>query len=154
MFDLWAVPGRKALSCDGQDLWLHGVSGRALVGLKLAPGVAHGAPFAYALPAGAAPRDARYTLETALALLQAEPRASTPTALARPARSALVHVRTLQALDGLAAGASQRTIAGVLFGPERVAVGWEPDGELRAQVRYLLQRGRKLREGEYRELLR
>src|SRR3546814_7271716 len=62
-------------------------------------------------------------------------------------------MRALQALDGALAGASQRRIATVLFGEEDVAARWSPDGELRAQVRYLIQRGRAMMEGEYRSLL-
>jgi hypothetical protein len=136
------VPGRKTLTPDGDCLWMHGRAGRELVGLKLSPNVAVGEAFAYVLPAGAPLRTSRYTLQTALSLLQMEPRATTSTALARPPHGATVHMRTLQALDGVAAGASHRTIAGVLFGAERVAAEWQADSELRAHVRYLIQRGR------------
>ena len=150
--DLWAIPGRKTLIHDGERLWLYGHVGRELVTLTLAADVANGAPFAYAVPAGVDPARYRFTLETALSLLQGSD-AHTPTALARPPRSALTHMRALQALDGVAAGASQREIAAVLFGEDEVAARWSPDGELRAQVRYLIQRGRALVEGDYRTLL-
>lgn len=150
--DLWTIPGRKALVHDGGLLWLYGHAGRELVTLTLAQGIANGAPFAYALPAGIAPERYRFTLETALSLLQGSD-AHTPKAMTRPPRSAMTHMRALQAIDGVAAGASQREIAAVLFGEEEVAARWTPDGELRAQVRYLIQRGRALVDGNYRTLL-
>src|SRR3546814_20497198 len=73
--------------------------------------------------------------------------------LARPTRGAVTHLRALQALDGALAGASHREIATVLFGEAAVAARWSPDRELRAQVRYLVQRGRALMNDEYRRLL-
>lgn len=152
VFDLWRIPGRKSLRQDGEHMWLHGVSGRELVVLALSPDVADGRPFAYAMPAGADQRSYRFTLESALALLQTAD-AATPVALSRPPRSALMHMRALQALDGMAAGASQREVAAALFGSERVEAEWQPDSELRAQVRYLIQRGRSFMEGGYRDLL-
>ena len=78
---------------------------------------------------------------------------------ARPARavavqrSALVRMRMLIALDAEAAGASHRDIAAALFGTERTAARWSDDGELRAQIRYLITRGHTLVAGGYRALL-
>ena len=46
----------------------------------------------------------------------------------------------LIALDGHAAGKSVREIAENLYGAERVAAQWSPDGVLRSQVRRLLRR--------------
>jgi hypothetical protein len=71
----------------------------------------------------------------------------------RPSRDALFAMHALQALDGAAARASQRAIASALFGSGATQKGWTPDGELRAKVRYLLKRGRALRDGGYRALL-
>ena len=62
-------------------------------------------------------------------------------------------MRALQVLDGLAAGASQRELAVALFGSAAVAHGWQPDGALRAQLRYLIRRARGLMAGEYRSLI-
>ena len=73
--------------------------------------------------------------------------------LGRTGRADLFHVRALQVLDGLAAGASQRELAIELFGSTAVTRGWQPDGALRAQVRYLIRRARALMEGEYRALI-
>ena len=59
----------------------------------------------------------------------------------------LFHVRALQLLDNLANEASQRDLAVALFGRAAVA-GWQPDGALRAQVRYLIRRARALMVGK------
>ena len=70
----------------------------------------------------------------------------------RPSPSSLLELHTLQALDGILAGASLRTVADVLFGPDAVTGGWHADGDLRARVRRLVQRGKKLMLGGYRRL--
>jgi hypothetical protein len=70
-----------------------------------------------------------------------------------PSRSSIVHLRTLQALDGFLVGAPHREIGTVLFGGDAVAQRWLADGELRAQVRHLIRRGRALMSGGYRGLL-
>lgn len=70
----------------------------------------------------------------------------------RPSPSSLLELHTLQALDGTLAGASLRTVADVLFGPDAVTEGWHADGDLRARVRRLVQRGKKLMRGGYRRL--
>ena len=81
-------------------------------------------------------------------------RAPQRTVAALPAnRVAIAHMRSLQALDGLLAGASQREIAGVLFGKSRVERNWHADGELRAQIRYLIRRGEALMQGGYADLV-
>jgi hypothetical protein len=64
-----------------------------------------------------------------------------------------MHMRSLQAVDGIAAGASQRAIAIVLYGAARVFHDWHADSELRAQVRHLIRRGSELVHGGYRRLL-
>ena len=56
-------------------------------------------------------------------------------------------------IDGAAAGASHRDIALALFGARRTAEHWNPDGHLRARVRYCLKRGRALVQGGYRQLI-
>jgi hypothetical protein len=65
----------------------------------------------------------------------------------------LLHMRALQALDGVLSGASQREIGIVLFGPNVVAQKWHADGELRARVRYLIRRATALMNGDYCRLL-
>ena len=44
-------------------------------------------------------------------------------------------------------------IAAALFGEAAVGARWSHDGDLRAQVRHLIRRGRKLVDGGYRTLL-
>src|SRR5690606_27859366 len=115
--------------------------------LSLHDDVADGQPFAFVLPAGeglAARCRAVEAFQVAVAgWAWTPPRPSTPQ---------MVHMRCLFALDAIAAGASQRQAAGWLFGPE-AADGWHADGRERANLRYLLARGRALRDGGYRALL-
>jgi hypothetical protein len=86
-----------------------------------------------------------------LAGLQGRPRVQAP-ASSNIARSALVHRAMLQALDGAAAGASQRDVAIAIWGRRTVLERWSSDGELRARVRYFLRRGHALVQGGYRKL--
>lgn len=69
----------------------------------------------------------------------------------RPGRIALMHMRVLQALDGVDAGASHREIASAIFGADIVAARWHADSELRARVRHLIRRGRELTSTDHDE---
>ncbi|MEZ0243081.1 MAG: DUF2285 domain-containing protein [Sphingomonas sp.] len=61
----------------------------------------------------------------------------------------------LRVHDGVAAGASQREIAIILFGAERVAQGWDGRTDsLRSRVRRLVVDARAMARGGYRSLLR
>lgn len=148
-FDLWQLPAPRRLLHDGQAV-------RAVVGdrrqtrLRLAPALNQGRPFAYQLRAGPAAAGARRrALERITALERPPPRGA-----ARPAdRGALVRMRTFAAFDGAGAGASHRDIATTLFGAAAVADRWSADSEMRAQVRHLVARGRRLVAGGYRSLL-
>jgi hypothetical protein len=61
----------------------------------------------------------------------------------------------LRLLDGLDDGASQRDIAGALFGPDRVAAEWRGASDhLRLAVQRLGREARRLVSGGYRALLR
>jgi hypothetical protein len=71
----------------------------------------------------------------------------------RGAAEAIITMQSLQALDGHLAGASERDIAIAIFGKRAVALKWHGDSEMRAKVRYLIRRGRKLMDGGYRSLL-
>jgi len=62
-------------------------------------------------------------------------------------------MRTLQVLDGVAAGASHREIAERIFGIEDVWHRWSKYSELPSHIRYLLRRGRALVNGGYYQLL-
>jgi hypothetical protein len=68
-------------------------------------------------------------------------------------REAIVHMRTLQALDGVLFNASYRAIAAALFGYKEGVLRWHADGDVRARVRHLVRRGRTLMDGGYRALL-
>ena len=65
----------------------------------------------------------------------------------------LVHMRALQALDAEADGASEREIAKIVFGAAEPGEKFN-DSAQRANVRYLLKVGKRLRDGGYRDLLR
>ena len=60
----------------------------------------------------------------------------------------------LIALDGERAGASRRDIATVIYGAARVDDEWpDRDAPLRHRIKRDLARGRRLRDGGYRQLL-
>lgn len=127
-FGLWRIPGRKQLLHDGRRL--------VLLTRFLNGGV-------------------RLALAAELETLDNLTRGALSGALAspRPSPTALLELRTLQALDGTLAGTSLRTVASVLFGATTVAREWHADGPLRARVRRLVRRGRGLMQGGYRKLV-
>ncbi|TWT20313.1 DUF2285 domain-containing protein [Luteimonas marina] len=154
-FRLWDLPGEKRLLHDGRRLLLFlRVGGRTrclALSSELEDGMAH----VYAVRASPQMAARWRNAEITLALLD-ERQAKQPgggIAGDRPGRTALLHLRTLQALDGVQAGASQRQIATVLYGADAVAERWYSDGQLRAHVRRLIARGRRLMQGGYRRLL-
>jgi hypothetical protein len=143
-FAFWRIPGHKQLTYDGKRLTLMARWPGDCLRLALAPGLADGMAFAYAIRAGATPR-ARLR-----ALAAVTPAAA---ARARPTPAALLQLHTLQALDAALAGASLREIAQGLFGAD-AAAGWHTDGGLRSRLRRLIQRGQSLTRGGYRRLAR
>lgn len=153
LFQLWHLPGRKQLMHDGKRLVLT----TQLVGRKLriaiSPALEDGMAYAYAVRAGGQLRERWRAIEDDLAMLDADSAYHSAIATDRPGRTAMLHMRTLQALDGTLAGASQRGVAEVLFGIAAVAERWHDDSDLRAQVRRLIRRGRTLMGGGYRRLL-
>jgi hypothetical protein len=110
-------------------------------------------PHAFAMSACREPRSRYQNMATDLDRLAAASRCE-PSAVARPRPSpgAMQALHTLQALDAAQAGASLREIAEGLFGATEVAADWHADSALRARVRRLVQRGRALVNGGYREL--
>jgi hypothetical protein len=121
--------------------------------MELAPRLRDGMPFGYAMAAGARVAEYHRALDAVIDVMR--PGKGIVGARTRPRakRSALVHMRALQAYDGAVVGASQREIAQVLFGDAAVAGKWQSDGELRAQVRYLIARARAYVSGGYIKLL-
>ncbi|MES2251647.1 MAG: DUF2285 domain-containing protein [Pseudomonadota bacterium] len=159
VFALWRMPGRKQLAHDGQRLLLTAYRPEGTLRAAVSPALEHGMAYAHGLAAGARLRerwraaaatmeriDGYYGRDASLAGTHAR-------AHGRPDRIALLHMRSLQTLDGLHAGATQREIAQALFGAAVVAERWHDLGELRAQVRRLARRGRALMDGGYRRLL-
>ena len=148
-FSLWSVPGRKSLFHDGRRLLLRSTLGRRAVRLAISLSLGDGMPFAFAVPAGRRGRrgvQAAADLDAALAGLPIKTRTPPIT------RSDLVHMRALQALDAERDGASEHEIAVLVFGGFDEPESWN-DSAVRANVRYLLDHGRRHRDGGYRDLL-
>lgn len=150
-FGLWRIPGRKQLLHDGRRLVLLTRFVNGSVRLALAPGLEEGMPYVHAVRATANAGQNGRALAAELEILDDLARGAL--ASPRPSPTALLELRTLQALDGTLAGASLRTIASVLFGASTVACEWHADGPLRARVRRLVRRGRGLMQGDYRKLV-
>lgn len=152
-FELWRLPGRKLLQHDGRGLMLSARWPGCCVRLMLAPELHHGMPHAFAVSACREPcaryRDMANELNQLATASRCEHFAATGP---RPSPSALQALLTLQALDANQAGASLREIAEGLFSSTGVASDWHADSALRARVRRLVQRGRTLMDGGYREL--
>ena len=152
-FAFWRIPGHKHLIYDGKRLVLTARWPGCCLRLALAPGLADGMAYLYAIRACAAPCARYRTLTAALDKLAAAD-AAVPVAQAcsRPTPAALLELHTLQTLDATLAGASLRETTEGLFGAEAVAAGWYADGGLRSRVRRLVRRGQTLMHGGYRRL--
>lgn len=151
-FDPWQLPGEKMLLASGKTLSLIARWGSHSARWILSAELHVGDSFAYQLAADPSLATRLRNLQRLLAALDAA-RTAPANTFARPSRAALVHMRTLQALDGVLDGATQRDIACAVFGSAQVAARWHPDSDLRAQVRHLVRRGRRLMRGDYRQLL-
>ncbi|MCT9000177.1 DUF2285 domain-containing protein [Chelativorans intermedius] len=151
-FDLLSVPhpvtvlrsldGEHVLICDGpRSLRLDVIAGSLLSGpVRLG----------YCLSGFAGVEAKVMTLRRLLAL---ERLGRLPSALFRPERKARRWGMVLQAYDGMRAGASQREIATILYGEERVRADWEA-GYLRTRVQRLIRTAEKMIVGGgYRVLL-
>jgi hypothetical protein len=153
LFQLWHIPGRKHLTHDGKRLVLTTQLVDRMLRMAISPALEDGMAYAYAVRAGCQLRERWRVIEAELAMLDIAKVHCTAIATARPSRTSMLHMRTLQALDGTLAGASQRGVAEVLFGITAVAERWYDDGDLRAQVRRLIRRGQTLTGGGYHRLL-
>ncbi|HCF9567215.1 TPA: DUF2285 domain-containing protein [Pseudomonas aeruginosa] len=154
-FAFWRIPGHKYLIHDGKRLVLTVDWPGCCVRLALAPGLADGMAYLYAVRACATACASYRTITAELDML-ATVDAAVPAAAARsrPASAELLELHTLQALDAALAGASLRETATGLFGADAVAAGWYTDGGLRSRVRRLVRRGQSLMRGGYRRLAR
>lgn len=156
--NLWHIPGRKDLAVLPDGLALQARDGARCLRARLDAGVLAGAPAQCVVPL-----DARIHTQAALLTVYAARFAPRRAPAARPVASAtrmagdaarvsqasLRHLRALQALDGVLAGASQRLIAEVLYGSDRVREGWQADSALRAHLRHSLARALALMCGGY-----
>jgi hypothetical protein len=151
-FHVWELPGYRYLTHDGERLVLTSQLPQHTLRFAIPTTLEDGQPFAYAVHAGA-------DLERRWRSVAGELRWLDPTddhiavSAVRPGRTALLHLRTLQTLDGVLAGASHRQLAEVFFGAAAVATHWYDGSDLRAQVRRLVRRGRVLMLGGYHRLL-
>ena len=150
-FSLWGLRGRKSMVGEERGIRLVVDSPALAAQVRLGSGLCDGDQFAYQVPAAANDR-AAWAMLTEFRALSAASRVGNAPPPERPGIGDLSHARALQVLDGLAAGASHRTLAQGIFGTVAVTRGWQPDGALRAQIRYLVRKSRALMEGEYRSL--
>lgn len=147
------MAGRKSLFHEGAQVSLTTQINHETLRLSMNAQIEDGAPFVFAIPAIADMRQSWLIATRVSELLTSARRHAKRAPRGRPSRQALVHMRSLQALDGESYGASHRDIAMALFGESDVWQRWATNSELRAQVRYLLRRGRHFAKGGYRRLL-
>jgi hypothetical protein len=153
LFQLWRFPGRKHLMHDGKRLVLTTQIVNRMLRMAISPALEDGMAYAYAVRAGCKLSERWRAIEAELALLDTANVQPVAITTGRPGRASMLHMRTLQALDGTLAGASQRGVAEVLFGIAVVTERWYDDGDLRAQVRRMIRRGQTLMDGGYHRLL-
>ncbi|MBR7987777.1 DUF2285 domain-containing protein [Burkholderia cenocepacia] len=149
-FAFWGIPGHKYLIHDGKRLVLTADWPGCCVRFALAPGLADGMAYLYAIRACATTCTSYRTITAELNMLATVDATIPAAARARPTPAALLELHTLQALDAALAGASLRETAIGLFGADAVATGWHADGGLRSRVRRLVRRGQSLMRGGYR----
>lgn len=150
---VWQMPGRKSLVHAGDRLHVRIALPRERYRLNVPVDWIDGGPVAYALAADADMVQRWAAIRRVNALLGAPRTSLRPAHADTPDRTAITHMRALQALDGCIAGASHRDIALCLFGAKRVASAWSSDGELRAQTRYCIRRARQWMDSGYRRLV-
>jgi hypothetical protein len=152
-FSVWSLPGRKVILHDGTQLRLGCSDFSGTWRLSWPSDLADGDPLGFVMTSGPDLRAQWSAISDFTQILKADFSVTQHARLCYPSRLSIVHMRTLQALDGYFVGASQREIGAALFGDDAVGQRWLADGELRAQVRYLIRRGRALLSGGYRCLL-
>lgn len=152
-FEFWNLPGSKHLLHDGKRLLLLLRESGRCTRLVLAPEVEEGKAYFYGVRACGQPGLRARTMAAELDKL-AEDTASHgwATTRSRPTAAELLELHTLQALDGVLAGASLRNVAEGVFGADAVEQGWYADSGLRSRVRRLVRRGQAFMRGGYRRL--
>ena len=149
-FDLWTLPGKKTLSHDGRRLILSLQGAGCGMRIALDTQLCHGSAFGYVMPSPVSTVQPAKRID---AIFGSSAGRSTPASATTVSRDSIVHMRALQALDGVLSGASQRDVASALFGVDRAMASWTPDGELRARTRHYVRRGRELMTGAYMHML-
>src|SRR5665213_671439 len=151
-FSIWEMPGRRSLWRDAMRLTLTSMSIASVMRIGVPVDLSDDDAYGYVIQPGPCAQKHWRRIQACDACIRG---GSQPVQAISPSvdRRLLVHMRSLQALDGVHAGASHREIACALFGVSRVTKDWQPDGHLRAQVRFLIRRGRTLMRGGYLALL-
>ena len=149
-FDLWTVPGKKTLSHDGRSLILslQGVGSGMRIALDTQ--LCDGTAFGYVMPS---PIPTVQPAKRFDAIIRTPAARRAHAFATEVSRDAIMHMHTLQALDGVLSGASQRDVGSALFGIDHAMVSWTPDGGLRARTRHYIRRGRELMTGAYVHML-
>jgi hypothetical protein len=151
-FSIWLARASRSMVHDGRLIQVRIERGCRSTELTIPPELEDGLPFSFRVTPGRFHRLNWLAAQRVNEILTASrPTAVTGTAF-RPTRTAVTHMRMIQILDGRAAGASHRDIATAVFGDQVVRRSWSADGELRAQVRYLVRRSAKLASNGYRHL--
>ena len=153
LFDLWRVRGRKSLVPEGDALRLRCNATSRALDVRIERSLADGDPFGYLLPACKQSARRSRAISRFNDVFTDSQNAKQAARRSRPTRSTVYHLRTLQAMDAVSAGASQREIASLLEGEKAVNDEWAPDSALRAHIRLLVRRGQKLIDGGYRSLI-
>lgn len=155
LFDLWAEPGRKAVSISSDGALAIIKTGSEIYRLlfESPDDLAGRIALELRLDAIGANEDEMEAVRGFL-LEHKKLHAKSPGASFRPHRHALKMMQMLQAADGRSAGESYRQIAEVLFGAEAVAEDWNDRGLFKARTRYLVKRGTHFIRGGYRQLLK
>ena len=148
-FSLWRLPGRQALLHDGRSIHIRVETGCRPIELTIPAALGEGAPFSFRVAPGAFQRINWLAAMRANEILTGSRLSAVEGRAFRPSRTAVTHMRMIQALDGRMAGASHRDIAAAVFGGHLVRRSWSADGELRAQIRYLVRRSSELASGGY-----
>ncbi len=136
-FDLWRIAGRKHLVGTADAVLTVSIGSRH-ARILLDERMSDGAPCICTVPL--APHLRRQLAEFQALAGLLEGRTLCPASNRSASRSGLLHLRALQALDAVQAGASHRELAIALFGLEAVRREWHADGVMRAQVRHLVSR--------------
>jgi hypothetical protein len=151
-FDLWKIPGKKTLWHCGDHLRLTSRRGNeVLYRVRWTEDLSQGDPCRVSVATGPGFTVRARLAQRFLRSLDRDVHEPPPHGKLRPSLRALTHMQVLQALDGEAAGASQREIAQRLFGLSRY-FNWDADSRWRTRIRYLLKCGRARSTRGYRAM--